>query len=70
MRYQTIDTKSSENTKDEAKKLLHITNIIFKVQKIKYKVLKKGEGTPDLWRNKGKNYVQLLRNNVIKKKVK
>ena len=48
MRYQTIDTKSSENTKDEAKKLLHRTNIIFKVRKIKYKVLKKGEGTPDL----------------------
>lgn len=38
IRHQITETGSSENTKeDECKKLLHVTNIIFKLQKIKDK---------------------------------
>ena len=38
IRHQITETGSSENTKeDECKKPLHLTNIIFKLQKIKEK---------------------------------
>ena len=38
IRHQITETGISENTKeDECKKLLHLTNIIFKLQKIKDK---------------------------------
>ena len=76
IRHQITETGSSENTKeDECKKPLHLTNIIFKLQKIKDKEKnseKKWEGERHLvYRGKKSEYIQLLlRDNAVKKKVK
>lgn len=73
VRYQSIDSESSENTIIKARKttLRHIT---YKLQKIKdkEKILKEatGQGVPYLQNNKYKNCIwSPLRNHASKKRV-